>query len=301
MVAYRWQCDLCFESHGQYDTPWRLRDEFCNHSFCHRCILGSIRWGGRCPYDNTPIPQIVICGAMGTGEYVYHEKLAESRRTSGIMCSVADCPGVVPAAEGKPSRSMACKQCGARHCGRKVCGAPWSDGHRCWDIVEEERRCSEQGWWSNSSDAHVEKTVRRLALTPRFRPCPDCGVMVEHVGGCNMVYHESCRARWCFVCRRLGTCSDFDCRSPESGPPTPKMSFATTVFEEPAVTKAAVFIKTLFALGMLLLSLAVFAFVGTAQESGFVFMGSLAMTESIRGQSSVCQSCPRSTPAVESL
>ena len=27
------------------------------------------RWGGRCPYDNTPIPAIVVCGAMGTGEY----------------------------------------------------------------------------------------------------------------------------------------------------------------------------------------------------------------------------------------
>ncbi|OLP81724.1 hypothetical protein AK812_SmicGene37711 [Symbiodinium microadriaticum] len=49
------------------------------HSLCRRCLLGSIRWGGRCPYDNTPIPAIVICGAMGTGEYaVYHEKLTEA-------------------------------------------------------------------------------------------------------------------------------------------------------------------------------------------------------------------------------
>ena len=40
---------------------------------CRWCSLSPLpfwRWGGRCPYDNTPIPAIVVCGAMGTGEYV---------------------------------------------------------------------------------------------------------------------------------------------------------------------------------------------------------------------------------------
>ena len=39
----------------------------------HQCCINS-----RCAYDNTPIPSIVVCGAMGTGEYVYHEKCAEA-------------------------------------------------------------------------------------------------------------------------------------------------------------------------------------------------------------------------------
>lgn len=152
------------------------------------------------------------------------------------MCSLADCPGVAPAVasagaeDGRAQRQLpvptACRSCGTRHCGRRVCGAPWTEGHRCWDLVEEERRRAEQDLEARarhrSLDAHLANTRRRLAWGPRFRPCPTCSVMVEHVGGCNMVYHDSCRTRWCFVCRRVGTCSDFDCRTPGSGPPTPR-------------------------------------------------------------------------------
>merc|ERR1712113_453176 len=36
------------------------------------------------------------------------------------------------------------------------------------------------------------------------------------------VYHESCRTRWCFICRRIGSCADFDCRTPGSGASTPR-------------------------------------------------------------------------------
>ena len=39
--------------------------------FSHPTPGMNCRWGGRCPYDNTPIPAIVVCGAMGTGEYVW--------------------------------------------------------------------------------------------------------------------------------------------------------------------------------------------------------------------------------------
>ena len=39
--------------------------------FSHPAPGMNCRWGGRCPYDNTPIPAIVVCGAMGTGEYVW--------------------------------------------------------------------------------------------------------------------------------------------------------------------------------------------------------------------------------------
>ncbi|CAK9092751.1 Hypothetical protein (Fragment) [Durusdinium trenchii] len=205
--AERWQCDLCFEPFLKFETPWQLGGE-CGHSLCRRCVLGSIRWGGRCPYDNTPIPAIVVCGAMGTGEYVYHEKLTEARRTGGVPCSVSDCPGVAPSTgtSGTRPSPSSCNCCGTRHCGRTVCGVPWSAGHRCWDILEQEVLPPSRGHDFQSM------TRRRLMSTPRFRPCPQCGVMVEHTGGCNMVYHDTCRTRWCFICRRVGTCQDFDCK-----------------------------------------------------------------------------------------
>lgn len=213
--AERWQCDLCFEPFLKFETPWRLGEE-CNHSLCRRCVLGSIRWGGRCPYDNTPIPAIVVCGAMGTGEYVYHEKLTEARRTGGVPCSVSDCPGVAPSC-GTRAAPSSCNCCGTRHCGRTVCGVPWSAGHRCWDMEQEEIP-------RPRGHDFQATTRRRLMSAPRFRPCPQCGVMVEHSGGCNMIYHDTCRTRWCFICRRVGTCQDFDCKAPTGGsqPPTPR-------------------------------------------------------------------------------
>lgn len=226
VLKQRWQCDLCFEPHGSNETPWRLGDEWCAHGFCRRCVHGSVQWGGRCPYDNAPIPPLVVCGVMGTLEYVYHEKRAEARRTGGIMCSTTDCPGVAPSVEGKTPRPVTCAECDLRHCGRVLCGTPWTAGHRCWDLVEEERRRGEQevATWTlyRSLDARTLQTKRRLAVGPRFRPCPGCGAMVEHLGGCNIVYHEACRTRWCFACRRIGSCSDFDCQGPSSGPPTPR-------------------------------------------------------------------------------
>ena len=78
-----------------------------------------------------------IAGGAVSRFEVYHEKLLEARRTGGVPCSVPDCPGVAPAS-GR-SAASSCNCCGARHCGRRVCGVPWSNGHRCWD-VEEERR-----------------------------------------------------------------------------------------------------------------------------------------------------------------
>mmetsp|Transcript_68442 Transcript_68442/g.189551 ORF Transcript_68442/g.189551 Transcript_68442/m.189551 type:complete len:307 (+) Transcript_68442:2-922(+) len=193
----------------------------------------------RCPYDNVPIPPIVVCGVMGTSEYVYHEKFDAAQRTGGIPCVASDCPGVAlrDGVEPRPTHErqadqmvrreeisapfpVACRLCGTRMCGRRICGNPWSLGHRCWDMLEADRLEAERRAERDLelSTVHrsleVQDTRRRLAAGPRIRPCPRCGTMVEHIGGCNMVYHDSCGLRWCFVCRRMGTsCSDFVCRT----------------------------------------------------------------------------------------
>ncbi|CAE8652522.1 unnamed protein product, partial [Polarella glacialis] len=201
-----------------------------------------------------------VCGAMGTGDYVYHEKLKQVQLSGGIACSVSDCPGVAPGVTGQQPQPSSCSSCGVRHCGRPVCGVPWSHGHRCWDLLEEdlERRLRH-----GSNSLHARTRVR-LANAPRIRPCPQCGAMVEHVGGCNMVYHDSCRTRWCFVCRRVGTCHDFDCKAPGSGPPTPRGAAQTPqiapLLQVPSTPrKYSSVISVIWALAALLLLLVTYA------------------------------------------
>jgi len=234
VLSQRWQCDLCYDTFMRHDTPWQLHDEGCDHKFCKRCVQGSIQWGGRCPYDNTPIPAIIRCGIMGTSEFIYHEKQDEALRVRGIMCVKEDCVGVVAPVEGLPARPATCPRCETRVCGRRICAAPWRPGHRCWDVVEEERRREEEEaglrrWRDLGADSSMYKTQRRLRHGPRIRPCPGCGVMVERTDGCNMVYHSACRTRWCFACRSVGTCTDNHCRTPASGSSTPRSSRSTPV------------------------------------------------------------------------
>lgn len=244
VIAARWECDLCFEEYGVSQSPWRLDDygERCCHVFCKRCVLGCLQWGGCCPYDKTEFPQRVICGVMPTTQFLDHEKKREAQRSGGIICSDAQCPGVAPAADVLPPRPVRCAKCSTQHCGRRVCGAPWADGHRCWDVIERERelqreRASEREReevreWEERQRARAaggvggyepwggQLTVQRLREGPAFRPCPTCGVMVEHDGGCNMVFHASCKTRWCFVCRSTGVCSDYECRRLDGVPET---------------------------------------------------------------------------------
>jgi len=58
---------------------------------------------------------------------------------------------------------------------------------------------------------------RGIDTAPQFHMCPTCGVAVERDGGCNMMRHARCHggcgAEWCWICGRVGTCSDFNCRA----------------------------------------------------------------------------------------
>jgi len=199
----RWQCDLCYTMCFSSDSKWEVSDDHCKHSFCLRCIRGCIQWGLRCPFDGTPFSQIMVCGALGDRAYIAHEKAAEARRTGGLACNVDTCPGVIPSEElptEDDPRPVMCAKCEAQMCGRAVCAVPWTPGHRCWDLLETE--------------ALVEiEHLAGMSSVPRVRPCPGrgCGVMVEHIGGCNMMHHRRCGTTWCFLCRRVGTCTHYKC------------------------------------------------------------------------------------------
>mmetsp|Transcript_182190 Transcript_182190/g.443361 ORF Transcript_182190/g.443361 Transcript_182190/m.443361 type:complete len:290 (+) Transcript_182190:51-920(+) len=226
-IASRWECDVCLECFAGDQTCWRLDDygENCCHVFCKACAVSCFQWGGQCPWDGTEFPQRVVCGVMTTGQYVSELKRKEATRTGGVICCNPDCHGVAPAAEGKRPRQVRCPECGAQHCGRRVCGALWTAGHRCWDLVEEERLREEQARQRREEERQrregaprpAGRTLSLLEAAPRCRACPGCGVMVERDGGCNMVYHPLCKTRWCFACGGMG-CQDFDCRGSSARP-----------------------------------------------------------------------------------
>jgi len=81
-------------------------------------------------------------------------------------------------------------------------------GERCEDIVAAEQAASRQ----RGSDFQ-----QGIDNASKFQMCPTCGVAVEPDGGCNMMRHArcdgGCGAEWCWICGRVGTCSDFDCRA----------------------------------------------------------------------------------------
>lgn len=217
--ASRWKCDICFEVLCDFDTMWDISDSRCKHRFCRHCLSGCIQWGGRCPYDGIAISAVEECGALSRTDFIFREKCRASTRAGRLMCPMETCIGLLHFVRetSPPQPAMRnCRTCGKGVCARRSCGLPWTPGHRCADIIaaeqaEQDRQAAETGWTSS-----VGRTKRQLAAAPRFRLCPTCGVMVEHDGGCNMMYHDTCRTRWCFVCQRVGTCSDFNCKAPES-------------------------------------------------------------------------------------
>lgn len=235
-----WECDICFSTCRSSEASWQLQDERCYHTFCKHCLRGCIEHcDSKCPHDGGAISAIEQCGVLDTSAYVSHEQRREWLRVGGIRCPVEFCPGLAPSHPSNEISMVACTTCRALLCGRSICGAPWTEGHRCADIIEEEavraredeervreaaRRAAqarEQARavpaWTHDRSGSMSDTHQRLAEAPRFRICPGCGAMAEHDGGCNMVLHSDCGTRWCFICLRVGTCSDYNCRaSPDS-------------------------------------------------------------------------------------
>lgn len=269
--ASRWKCDICFETLCDFDTMWDIFDSRCKHRFCRSCLSGCIQWGGRCPYDGITISPVEECGVLSRTDFIFREKCRTSTRTGRLMCPMETCIGLLHFARetAPPQPSMRnCKTCSRGVCARRSCGLPWTMDHRCADIIaaeqaeqaeqarQAEERAREQ---AERTQRHAQRadrtggrssvghTKRQLAAAPRFRPCPTCGVMVEHNGGCNMMYHDTCRTRWCFVCQRVGTCSDFNCKAPESGPHSESLGSADVPVREasqvppasPALSSAA--------------------------------------------------------------
>eukprot|EP00448_Togula_jolla_P037889 CAMPEP_0170638400 /NCGR_PEP_ID=MMETSP0224-20130122/39009_1 /TAXON_ID=285029 /ORGANISM="Togula jolla, Strain CCCM 725" /LENGTH=185 /DNA_ID=CAMNT_0010968513 /DNA_START=414 /DNA_END=975 /DNA_ORIENTATION=- len=148
---------------------------------------------------------------MAAGEFIHHVKRMRALETGNIMCSSEDCVGVVPAALDDLPQPVACQVCSKQNCARRTCGVPWTEGHRCWDVVareqqqeaeriermeelrREERRALAE-WDMRHGRALPEDPTyiiqNRIASGPKVQPCPTCGVMVEHNGGCNMMYQR---------------------------------------------------------------------------------------------------------------
>jgi len=191
----------------------------CCHNFCTQCIQGTIKWNPmnpRCPFDNAPISVQNCCGVMTSAQFVSWEKQRRAQLTGSSPCSLPHCVGVVRVVAAQLPVQSTCDRCATAHCGRRQCGAPWVVGHRCPDIVAAEQaaeRAAEQAaarQWGSDFQPGIDSA-------PQFQMCPSCGVAVERDGGCNMMRHARCNggcgAEWCWICGRVGTCSDFNCRA----------------------------------------------------------------------------------------
>lgn len=228
VLAGRFQCALCYGQKTQFDTKWSLSSNGskCQHDFCTQCIQGTITWdrhNPRCPFDNAPINARDVCGVMTKAQFVSWEKDRLARSTGNLPCSSPDCVGGVQAVLAQLPVRRTCDRCATHHCGRRQCGAPWMEGHRCPDIVAAEAAAAAAAVAAEQAAARTSWLQNRLlprqqfaqgiANAPNFQTCPRCGVMVERDGGCNMMRHceGGCGAEWCWICQRVGTCSDFMC------------------------------------------------------------------------------------------
>lgn len=186
------------------------------------------------------------------------------------MCPIEVCTGLVHVAWEKsppqPSKHI-CLKCGTGVCARRACGVPWTNGHQCADIIAAdaerqaaaeraaaeaaeaaaERRAAQRQaatvQW-NSGNNSMDHTMRRLKAAPCIRPCPTCGVMVEHGGGCNMMYHNTCSTRWCFVCLRIGTCSDYHCKASAEGQEGETLRSADAVVQDESQSQVEVSLRS---------------------------------------------------------
>lgn len=246
-------CNVCCETLTITDVPITL--DGCKHVFCRSCIVGLVRFGPhnpRCPYSEcgVPITPLDEAAVFGTRDFVGREKSRRAFAENGMVCPSSDCVGVFPViASELPSRSH-CDTCGADYCGRRACGTPWMAGHRCPDIIEqerlrEERRQAMQREEERQREAQRQAMQRELGLqggdrwqrgqleqqemwdpsnilgrireAPKFQLCPDCGTMTELESGCNIVSHfPGCGAEWCWACGGRGTCGHYHCRGDAS-------------------------------------------------------------------------------------
>ncbi|XP_048018108.1 uncharacterized protein DDB_G0292642-like [Megalobrama amblycephala] len=129
--------------------------------------------------ENAAKKMIEIKGCPGCGSFI-------ERKHSSNLC--VQCP-FCPVKMGKTSEF--CWQCGRNWKGPR----PRTD------------KCDNLG--CSNSDLNMLRDCKMISLPlsgdkniqcPSIRACPDCGMLIEHTGGCKNMVCCNCKRRFCFIC-----------------------------------------------------------------------------------------------------
>lgn len=78
-----------------------------------------------------------------------------------------------------------------------------------------------------------ESVAEALAQGDQFRPCPNCDVMVERDGGCNVITCDNCGSAWCFACGGTN-CLAWSCSSLRAASPLDLDALPNLLWPPPA-------------------------------------------------------------------
>lgn len=97
-------------------------------------------------------------------------------------CPTADCTHIY-----RPGPEGSVVQC--RGCLVDICAA-------CHVSAHDGLTCAERRSLSDPN----ERLFRRWSLENSTKPCPNCGIYIQKVTGCNHMTCTGCKAHWCWVC-----------------------------------------------------------------------------------------------------
>lgn len=100
------------------------------------------------------------------------------------VLTCANCNGVSRIVGGDPAMlPVRCPKCRVKQCG--VCNVGYN---------HFPASCAHVRTW-----ATLEQQFAAVVLADRVKPCPGCGMLIEHSGGCKHMTH-TCGMHFCFVC-----------------------------------------------------------------------------------------------------
>lgn len=98
---------------------------------------------------------------------------------------------------GKDKRKFSCSLCRKSYC--LVCKAPFSHNGRYHDLISCEKY---KKIHKSSGDPDDQKMISRLRSEMKAKQCPQCGVIIQKIGGCSRIRCTMCQSIFCWRCMK---------------------------------------------------------------------------------------------------
>eukprot|EP01129_Flabellula_baltica_P007488 TRINITY_DN2918_c0_g1_i2.p1 TRINITY_DN2918_c0_g1~~TRINITY_DN2918_c0_g1_i2.p1 ORF type:complete len:356 (+),score=52.23 TRINITY_DN2918_c0_g1_i2:326-1393(+) len=196
LAAKEIECEICL-CDKDYNECYKL---LCNHSYHEDCmaqqldvLIAARQFPLRCqrPRCGKEIEQSDLENLLDEKGL---ELLAKARKDHFVnthrdtygYCFTPDCDEIFSKEENP--EFFTCISCGEKYC--IPCQEVYHEGQNCEEFQKEKREREEQ------------MLNNQLFQQYGFKPCPNCGVPVEKVSGCNRV-PCACGAHFCWVCGKF--------------------------------------------------------------------------------------------------